>query len=280
MSSPSTIDIALQLGGKKESAWHIVKTSERSKTETPLYGDVERVEHVATLCGRRFDGEVVEVDSRVVAHAGRPVCGNCTDQLAARLTSSGAAGIVESSPTRSADDRRENRRNTMTTSTRKQAVKSAPLLEPASYDGQTVDRLKAERSTINNRLSGLGTQVKRHLAKHDTEKARAAEDRIADLQARRTHLAELIAAKSNDLGEATHAGAVAAAGAAEAGGDISTAAGRRTNSERRQARRTTAKREPGAKRKTAPKRKAATKRKTATKRSQSKRKTAAARKTK
>lgn len=201
MSSPSTIDIALQLGGKKESAWHIVKTSERSKTEAPLYGDVERVEHVATLCGRRFDGEVVEVDSRVVAHAGRPVCGNCTDQLAARLTSSGAAGIVESSPTRGADDRRENRRNTMTTSTRKQAVKSAPLLEPASYDGQTVDRLKAERSTINNRLSGLGTQIKRHELAGNTDKARQAEARRDALLDQRQQLTDAIAEKA--AGKAT-----------------------------------------------------------------------------
>lgn len=193
MTAPGLIELARQTDRTvtNRSLWHIVR--EREKTG----------ERLATLCGRRFiSGLTSEVDQRAIAHAGRPVCGNCRGQLEQRLTAGRSTGIVHE-PTRSAT-RRTTERSTMTTTTRMKAPSEA-LLEPASYAGQTLERLKQERTTINNRLSGLSTQIKRHLAKHATDKARAAEDRAAELKTNRELVAQAIADKSGDVGEVTHA---------------------------------------------------------------------------
>lgn len=93
--------------------------------------------------------------------------------------------------------------------------RTEPLLETDAYSTTPVERLRAERLTINNRLSGLATQIKRAAAAKDTGKAAELEERRTGLQARRDALAEQIAARTDDLVEATGAGARRAAAAVE-----------------------------------------------------------------
>jgi hypothetical protein len=124
-----------------------------------------------------------DVDQRTVAHAGHPVCVNCLD----RLTASKGSGIVQFQPTR--------RRPTVATSTERKKARSEALLDPTTYEDQTIERLEQERTTINNRLSGLGTQIKRHTAAGATDKADQATNRRDDLIANRTILVAAIAGK-------------------------------------------------------------------------------------
>lgn len=165
-----------------------------------------------TLCG--LDGAVTartEADERAGRVGGRPVCGNCAD----RLAFSRDASIVVVEPTK----RRRGRQKgaTMaTTATERKKAPSGALLEPATYAGTDVERLKAERLTINNRISGLKTQIKR--AGDDEAKLTPLRSRLEDLLGRRQLLADQIGARSNDLGEATHAEAESAALAAATAG--------------------------------------------------------------
>lgn len=84
---------------------------------------------------------------------------------------------------------------------------SAPLLDPAAYDGASPDQLKAERLTIGNRLSGIRTQLGRVAG--DADKTAALQARQADLVNRRAAIAERLSATSGDLAEATGAAAAA-----------------------------------------------------------------------
>lgn len=195
------------------------------------------------ICGVKPSSfEIVHgVDQRVVAHAGRPVCVNCLD----RLTAGGGSGIV-TFPTRKEHD--------MTT--RKKAA-STPLLDPETYADQPLERLQAERLTINNRLSGVGTQIKRFTAAGDSAKLAAAEGKRDELAVRRRQIAEAIAAK-----KASTPGAGIAAAVAEHG-DL---AGKTTGTAKTRTTRKAATSKASPKRKTAAKRKTTTKAKTVTKR--------------
>lgn len=65
---------------------------------------------------------------------------------------------------------------------------SEPLLDAASYAETSSERLKAERVTLNNRLSGLSTQIKR--AADDAERKAKLEERRDDLVGRRQAISE------------------------------------------------------------------------------------------
>lgn len=84
---------------------------------------------------------------------------------------------------------------TETTTTRQKAP-SRELLDPDAYPEQTPERLREERQTINNRLSGLGTQIRR--AGDDTAKAKPLERRKRDLEGRRKKIAAELAKRPQE----------------------------------------------------------------------------------
>jgi hypothetical protein len=93
-------------------------------------------------------------------------------------------------------------------------TKSEPLLDPAVYGEQSLERLTAERTTLSNRLAGLGTQLKRQGA--DPEKRAKVEARIAELRANRDRVNERL---REMRGEITSPATATQDAAADAAGD-------------------------------------------------------------
>lgn len=161
--------------------------------------------HAVAVCGTA--GPIaarLEADERAVRVGPVVVCGNCRDQLAFRPSTS----IVVVEPTRRRSTRREGAGMATATQDRKKAPSSA-LIETAQYATTDVERLRAERLTINNRISGLKTQLKRAAG---TDKVGELQARLDDLTNRRQMLADQITARAATVDEATFA-AIGAIGA-------------------------------------------------------------------
>lgn len=142
-------------------------------------------------------GEVSEADDRAIRVAGDSVCRNCRDVL----DNDRRDGSVALTPTRATSPEG----GTMTTAAPEKTRTKAPsaaLLDPAKYATTSAARLRQERATLSNRLSGVNTQIKRS---DDAKKTKELERRKADLLKRRDKVNKALAAKSNDLAEATQA---------------------------------------------------------------------------
>jgi hypothetical protein len=142
-----------------------------------------------------------EIDARAIRHEGRPVCGNCRSQVERSPVRGVAAGTIREH----AATEKPRRRREETTMAKGAKAK--------------IDKLRAERTSINNKLSGLNTQLKR-IAGTPREKARKPEinKRIKELTSRR----DAIGAELDKLEE--DAGASAAASPRRAAAHSSTRA--------------------------------------------------------
>lgn len=153
--------------------------------------------------GELAEGEIKIADARAIAVRSRPVCGNCRDVLDNRRRDASVA----LTPTRATGPEG----GTMTTATKpkpKARTKAASkeLLDPAKYATTSAGRLREERATLSNRLSGVSTQIKRST---DDKKTKALERRQADLKKRRDKVNAALAKKTDDVAEATQARAAA-----------------------------------------------------------------------
>lgn len=173
----------------------------------------------AGICGTK--GKLtrrIEADERaIVAATNAPVCGICRARY-----DNGDHAIVIVNPTPRRRRRPATRGATPMTTTTDTAnrAKSRDLLDPKKYAGTPVARLKAERTTINNRISGLNTQLKRA---GDAAKKREINARLDDLLDRRDQLGDLIgAARSSSDGSTTNGNAKLAGATRAAGKELAT----------------------------------------------------------
>lgn len=180
---------------------------------TPEHDDNDT--HGAAICGAKGDiKRRVEADERAEIAGGINVCGKCRQRYdngdtavvlvnhKRRLPSrpKGAATMAKTKTQKAAAARTRKPAARKPASTRTKTA-SEPLLDPSSYGKRSIDRLRQERTTINNRLSGLGTQIKRHELAGNTDKARQAEARRDALLDQRQQLTDAIAEKA--AGKAT-----------------------------------------------------------------------------
>lgn len=157
-----------------------------------------------------------EADEKAIRVDLGAVCTTCLE----RLTQHPDVAIVARTDRRRPRSNAGQGRSTMTTSTdtRKKAA-SAPLLDRDAYGSTDPARLRQERFTINNRISGLKTQIKR--AADDKAKTATLEARLDDMNARRAAIAQELAGRpAPDLDAATHEQAALAAGTADAAADL------------------------------------------------------------
>lgn len=117
-------------------------------------------------------GEPIDDDSRAIRLSEGPVCDNCR-----RLLDTGGVEPMLTSPTTA---RRPGAQKGAPMPNDKKA-KSRELLDIKTYAKQSDKRLREERSTINNRLSGVATQ----LAREPKGRMRELRDRQKDLIQRR-----------------------------------------------------------------------------------------------
>jgi hypothetical protein len=144
------------------------------------------------LTGKPIDHATADDRAVRVKHA--PVCGNCRDVLDNRRRDV----HVASTPTRATSPEG----GTMTTTTERKKAASTPLLDPAKYATTSAKRLREERATISNRLSGVKTQLKRT---DDAKKTRELEKRQKQLTGLRDKVNKALKTKTDDLAEATQA---------------------------------------------------------------------------
>lgn len=144
----------------------------------------------AVVCGAAGEpaGDPVEADSRAIRFREGVVCGNCRSLL----DTGGVQPIVTSPrPTTRRENGAERSTTMSTTTTERQKAKSRELLDVRDYKGKPDKRLREERATINNRLSGVATQLKRlgdSRTKDDVAKRRELKERQDDLLNRRDAL--------------------------------------------------------------------------------------------
>lgn len=159
----------------------------------------------------------IDADARAVVVEGAPVCGNCRDRVAfGRRAAMLRHDPPGSTPITSPASPAERTTSMPTTTTDRKKAPSEALLEPEAYASHDSERLRQERLTLNNRLSGLKTQRKR--AAGDAAKIAAIDGRIDDLDTRRGLIANVLKERgpetppaepdgNDDLVEATQAAA-------------------------------------------------------------------------
>lgn len=174
-----TIDLAVAGGATNKAPWHI----------TVADGEKGPV----TMCGLDLEpgGVTVDgVDARAEQTRGRKVCGNCRNRLALEAP----AATKEETVAPATDKRKE----------------SEPLLEATALGGANIERLRAERVTISNRISGVKTQIKRATAGKNTELRKRAEKRLKELETARAAVNKEIAGRktpADDMADGAKAAA-------------------------------------------------------------------------
>lgn len=174
---------------------------------TPEHDDSDM--HGAGICGAKGDlKRRVEADERAEMVDRITVCSKCRQRYdngdtavvivnhKRRLPSrpKGAPAMAKTK-TQKAAAKRTTARRRPAAATRTKAPSEA-LLDPTTYEKRSVDRLKQERTTINNRLSGLGTQIKRHAKAGNEQKLRQSEARRDELLDQRQLLNDTIDRKA------------------------------------------------------------------------------------
>jgi cell division protein FtsB len=204
---PPTFGVLALIGGG--NVLHVID-SETMEEVAPTSHDAGGHDGRAA-CGAhgRLRNIVRDVDARAIRHEGRPVCGNCRTQVARRTFESPVRGVAAAAL--------EAHSATVTAA-------SKPRKETAMKGTAKIEKLRAERTSINNKLSGLNTQLKR-VTGTPREKARKPEinKRIKELTARR----EAIGAELQKLEEPDETPAATLQRVAARGSSTRAAKGRR-----------------------------------------------------
>lgn len=196
------------------------KTSTRNGSSWHALDELRRGRITAgvTACGREAELTMTtEADERALRLAGAPVCGNCRDVLDNRRRHASVAFT----PTRATGPEGGTMPTTATAPKTTTKKASTRLLDPSGYGKASATRLREERATISNRLSGVNTQIKRT---DDPAKKADLEARRATLLDLRGKVNEALASKTNDVAEATGARASASPTKPKAEGKAKTGA--------------------------------------------------------
>lgn len=157
------------------------------------------VVHVAwpTLCGRTGEllGETV-ADERAIAVNRRPVCGQCIALRDRALALRGERSNVPNPETDDAGETGEKEARTMATATPSKAA-SKELLDVKKYGTVSEKKLVDERTTINNRISGVKTQLKRLAGQRGVaDRKKELQKRLDDLTNRRDLIGAQLASRT------------------------------------------------------------------------------------
>lgn len=165
--------------------------------------DVVHVRQVAglnamlALCGAKGEllGEIV-ADERAVMVSRRNVCRHCITHRERALALRADRSNVPNPETDDAGETGEKEARTMATATATKAA-SKELIDVKKYATTSEKKLVDERTTINNRISGVKTQLKRLEGQRGVaDRKKELKSRLDDLTNRRTLIAAQLASRT------------------------------------------------------------------------------------
>lgn len=149
------------------------------------------------LCGTNGEvlGETV-ADERAITVNRRPVCGRCIPLRGRALASRADRSNVPNPETDDAGQTGEKEARTMATTTATKTA-SKELLDVKKYATASDKKLTDERTTINNRISGVKTQLKRLAGQRGVaDRKKELQKRLDDLTNRRELIGAQLASRA------------------------------------------------------------------------------------